>query len=372
MDDGAGERSNALRLRLDRVIERSRLTPLLALLAALTASPAIVGLMFSAAYGQAGTGPGAQISLGTDPKSGLRYIRIAGRGAPTYPTIDLTCDGQRWTLTLTRSDDGAVYQLSRASVELMLNAIECRLFLPDQELALTREQLWGAWASPARPGAPTVLVGQVVDVIDGNTILVNMSDRSETVRYIGIVSQENRRPPGPEAVPGDAIQANRQLVARQQLRLELDTVERDRDGRLLAYVYVADRMVNAELVRRGAAEVMTVQPNVRHRELFVTLEQEARDNRRGLWADPSEPTTPPSVEAAPRPVAEVRRGVGPTENGWTCPPAQPIKGQKTTYTGGGRCVYHVPDAERYSATTADRCYATVEDARHDGCVASRR
>jgi len=372
MDDGAGERSTALRLRLDCVIQHSRLTSLLALLAALATTPAIVGLMFSTAYGQAGTGLGAQISLGNDPRSGLRYIRIAGRGGPVYPTVDLTCDGQRWTLALTRSDDGAAYQVSPANVELMLNAIECRLFLPDQELALTREQLWGAWAGPTRPGAPTVLIGQVVDVVDGNTIVVNMGDRSETVRYIGIVSQENRRPPGPEAVPGDAIQANRQLVARQQVRLELDTVERDRDGRLLAYVYVADRMVNAELVRRGAAEVMTVQPNVRHRELFVTLEQEARDNRRGLWADPSEPTTPTSVEAAPRPVAEVRRGVGPTENGWTCPPAQPIKGQKTTYTGGGRCVYHVPDGERYSATTADRCYATVEDARHDGCVASRR
>src|SRR5262249_59708625 len=106
----------------------------------------------------------------------------------------------------------------------------------------------------------------------------------------------------------------------------LDAVGRDRAGRLLAYVYVADKMVNAELVRRGAAEVMTVQPNVRHRDLFVTLEQEARDNRRGLWADPSEPTTPTSVEPAPRTVAEVRRGVGPTENGWACPPAHPMMG----------------------------------------------
>ena len=372
MDDGAGERPTALRLRLDRVIQRSRFTSLLAFLAAIATTPAIVGLMLSAAYGQVAAGSGAQISLGADPRSGLRYIRIAGRGATVYPTLDLTCDGQRWTLTLTRSEDGAIYQLSRANVELMLNAIECRLFLPNQELALSREQMWGAWAGPTRPGAPTVMVAQVVDVIDGNTILVNMNDRSETVRYIGIISQENRRPPGPEALPGDAIQANRQLVARQQVRLELDTVERNRDGHLLAYVYVADRMVNAELVRRGAAEVMTIQPNVRYRDLFVTLEQEARDNRRGLWADPSEPTTPTSVEAASRSVAELRRGAGPTENGWACPPAQPIKGQNTTYTGGGRCVYHVPDGERYSATKADRCYATVEDARQDGCVASRR
>ncbi|MGH7343745.1 MAG: thermonuclease family protein [Candidatus Rokuibacteriota bacterium] len=331
-------------------------------------------LTFTEAGAQAAAvGQGPRVSLGSDPKSGHRHVKISGAGNPTYPTVDLSCDGKRWTLSLTRSEDGAVYSIPPARAELMLNAVECRLFLPAQEIKLSREQLWAAWASPTQgAGAPNLLVGQVVDVIDGNTILVNLGDRSETVRYIGINALEtNRRPPAAAPAPGETLLANRQLVARQQVRMELDTVERDRDGRLLAYVYVADRMVNAELVRRGSAEVMTVQPNVRHRDLLVTLEQEARDNRRGLWADPAEPTTPTTVEARPSQVSEARRGVAP-ENAWACPAQQPIKGQYTTYTGGGRCVYHLPDGDRYSATKADRCYATAEDARHDGCVASRR
>ena len=316
------------------------------------------------------------MTLGSDSRSGHRYIRLGGSGAPVYPTVDLACDGKRWTLALTRFEDGAVYQISRASIELMLNAAECRLFLPGHEIVLSRQQLWAAWVSPQQQGAggvaPQMLVGQVVDVIDGNTILVNLGERSETVRYIGINTlATNRKPPSAEPVVGEAVQANRQLVARQQVRVELDTQERDRDGRLLAYVYVAERMVNAELVRRGSAEVMTVLPNVRHRELFVTLEQEARDNRRGLWADPSEPTTPPAVEPAARQISETRRGIAP-DNSWACPAQQPIKGQATSYMGGGRCVYHVPDGELYGATKAERCYATVEDARQDGCVASRR
>src|SRR5262249_50011641 len=325
------------------------------------------------ASAQAPAAPGQRVTIGTDSKNGHRYVRIAGPGAPIYPTLDLSCDGKRWTLTFARLEDGAVYELSRANVELMLNSLECRLFLPDQDVTLAREQVWAAWADPAQSSvAPPMLVGQVVDVIDGNTILVNLGDRSETVRYIGIVSQDNRRPASQEAVPGDSLQANRQLVSRHQVRREVDTLARARAGRLLAYVYVADRMVNAELVRRGSAEVMTVQPNVRYRDLLVTLEQEARDNRRGMWADPTEPTTPTTVESAARQVTEARRGGPATEHGWACPAAQPIKGQYTTYTGGGRCVYHLLDGERYSATKADRCYATVEDARQDGCVAARR
>jgi len=43
-------------------------------------------------------------------------------------------------------------------------------------------------------------------------------------------------------------------------------------------------MVNAELVRLGYAQVMTVPPNVRHAELFRKLAVEAREHRRGLWA----------------------------------------------------------------------------------------
>jgi micrococcal nuclease len=42
-------------------------------------------------------------------------------------------------------------------------------------------------------------------------------------------------------------------------------------------------MVNAELVRRGYAQVMTVPPNVRYQELFLTLQREARQSGRGLW-----------------------------------------------------------------------------------------
>ncbi|MFQ5830603.1 MAG: thermonuclease family protein [Candidatus Methylomirabilia bacterium] len=47
--------------------------------------------------------------------------------------------------------------------------------------------------------------------------------------------------------------------------------------RLLAYVWVGDTMVNAELVRLGYAQVMMIPPNVRHQHLFLKLQREARE-----------------------------------------------------------------------------------------------
>jgi len=41
--------------------------------------------------------------------------------------------------------------------------------------------------------------------------------------------------------------------------------------------------VNARLVEEGYAQVMTVPPNVKHQELFLKLEREAREAGRGLW-----------------------------------------------------------------------------------------
>ncbi len=41
--------------------------------------------------------------------------------------------------------------------------------------------------------------------------------------------------------------------------------------------------VNAWLVENGYAMVMTFPPNVKHQELFLKLQQEAREAKRGLW-----------------------------------------------------------------------------------------
>ena len=139
-------------------------------------------------------------------------------------------------------------------------------------------------AGLASAAGPRPVEGPVVKIVDGDTIHVRIGDRVERVRYIGVNTPEVHHPERGEEPGGRAAtEVNRQLVSGHQVRLELDVRARDRHGRLLAYVWVGDTMVNAELVRRGYAQVMTVPPNVRYQQLFLQLQRDAREAGRGLW-----------------------------------------------------------------------------------------
>jgi len=142
-------------------------------------------------------------------------------------------------------------------------------------------------ALAASQAGPALAV-QVVQVVDGDTIEVCcIGGKREKVRYIGIDPPETKHPTkGVEAYGKEASEANRKLVAGRSVRLEFDVQQRDKYGRLLAYVYLEDgTFVNARLVEQGYAQVMTVPPNVKHQELFLRLQREAREARRGLWSE---------------------------------------------------------------------------------------
>ena len=83
-----------------------------------------------------------------------------------------------------------------------------------------------AHGAPLRSGWPSQMTASVVQVVDGDTITVRIGGRTETVRYIGV-----------GAVAPTATDVNRRLLASGEVRLESDLQERDRAGRLLAYVH---------------------------------------------------------------------------------------------------------------------------------------
>ena len=134
----------------------------------------------------------------------------------------------------------------------------------------------------------------VTAIVDGDTIDVDVGDREERVRLIGIDTPEiahpafGDRPPNEAECFGDEAQryTGELLAVGSGVRLERDVVARDDYGRLLAYVYRAadGAFVNYEIVRHGLAQPLTIAPNTTFAELFVDAARSAEHDEVGLWA----------------------------------------------------------------------------------------
>jgi micrococcal nuclease len=139
-----------------------------------------------------------------------------------------------------------------------------------------------ASAAATGPGAATV-----VRVVDGDTIVVRIGSRRETVRLIGVDTPETVKPNTPVQCWGHEASADESalLPPGTAVRLERDVEARDAYGRLLAYVYRASdgMFVNLELARRGDARVLTFPTNTAHTTEIVAAALDAERTDRGLW-----------------------------------------------------------------------------------------
>jgi len=208
---------------------------------------------------------------------------------------------------------------------------------------------------------PATERAQVTRVVDGDTIEVSMAGATYKVRYIGVDTPETVDPRRPVGCYGrEASERNRQLVEGKTVALEKDISETDDFGRLLRYVWVDGEMVNAELVREGYAIASTYPPDVKHQELFLSLQREAIGAGLGLWGPAC---ASPTVPAA----------TGACEYSDTAQPV--IKGNISQSTG--EKIYHVPGGEFYDKTVVDeaageRWFCTEQEAVAAGWRRSKR
>jgi micrococcal nuclease len=147
-----------------------------------------------------------------------------------------------------------------------------------------------------RESAVTRTTAAVVEkVVDGDTAWLKLDGGTrEKVRFIGVDTPESTTQQERFGKEAAAFTAS-MLTVGLRVSLELDVDERDWYGRLLAYVWLRppatggdaearERMLNAMLVEKGFATVLTVPPNVQYVDLFVALQLEARIAGRGVWA----------------------------------------------------------------------------------------
>jgi len=148
------------------------------------------------------------------------------------------------------------------------------------------------WVLPA-PAA--TLTGRVTRVVDGDTLVVLSEGQAQhKIRLAGIDAPERAQPYGHKSTEHlSGLVAGRFVV--------VDWQKRDRYGRIVGKVVLAGEDVCLEQVEAGLAwhyKRYAGEQSPEDRQAYAKAEEEAREARRWLWAEPK-----------PLPPWEWRRGV---------------------------------------------------------------
>lgn len=134
-----------------------------------------------------------------------------------------------------------------------------------------------AATTAATAGATTTGTGiTVLEVYDGDTLLVSLEGAEEEVRLLGINAPERD-----ECFGSEAREALAGRLVAGPLRLDI-LEERDQFGRLLAYAYAGENLLNLSLVTDGFA--LALQDDHSMTAEFLQADERAFSGGLGLWA----------------------------------------------------------------------------------------
>lgn len=133
-------------------------------------------------------------------------------------------------------------------------------------------------------------IGQVIKVVDGDTIDVLIDGKKEKIRIIGLNTPETVDPRRPvECFGKEASNFAKQTLTGQSVILEPDPSqqERDRYGRLLRYVWMQNGTVDFGklMIESGYGHEYTYEAPYKYQQAYKAAEQAARNAKKGLWSD---------------------------------------------------------------------------------------
>ncbi|GAB4218690.1 MAG: hypothetical protein Fur009_0830 [Candidatus Microgenomates bacterium] len=130
---------------------------------------------------------------------------------------------------------------------------------------------------------------QVVNVVDGDTLDVEINGQIKRIRVIGINTPELKDPRKPvECFAQEASQKAKELLLGKKIRLETDSTQADFDkyGRLLRYVKVDNGQdFGLLMIKEGYAFEYTYNIPYKKQVDYKLAQEQARENKKGLWAD---------------------------------------------------------------------------------------
>jgi len=144
--------------------------------------------------------------------------------------------------------------------------------------------LLGACAEP--PVGPAAPFAEVIEVIDGDTVLVRSGSHTESIRLLGIDTPEvAHHGQSAECFGPEASERTMAIVPPGTVvHLARDVEARDAYGRVLAYVTGPDGTnVNLLLAAEGYATPLAISPNFGLADTINALVDHARSAGVGLW-----------------------------------------------------------------------------------------
>lgn len=127
----------------------------------------------------------------------------------------------------------------------------------------------------------------VTKVIDGDTINVEpFLDGSTSVRLLGIDTPETNYNGHSQGAHAEAAKAFLQQVVQvgDTVTIETDAEERDKYGRILAYVLKNGDNINARLVAEGMAAPYQIYPNLKHLQIIHEAAVDAQRQKKGIYS----------------------------------------------------------------------------------------
>jgi micrococcal nuclease len=192
---------------------------------------------------------------------------------------------------------------------------------------------------------------EVTKVVDGDTIKVKINGQEETIRLLLIDTPETVHPNKPVQPFGPEASAFvKELLEDKKVKVELGISERDKYGRLLAYVYTeSGEMVNELLLAEGLARVAYIyEPNTKYIDEFYAIQKKAQKQNVGIWS---------------------------IENYDDLDNEQEVTGDcdiKGNINSKGEKIYHLPSGAYYKQTNAEEMFCTEEEAVNAGFRKSKR
>lgn len=217
------------------------------------------------------------------------------------------------------------------------------------------------------PSGVALIPAIVTNVVDGDTLDVKINGKTERIRLLLVDTPETKHPNKPVQPFGpEASEFTTTTLLGKQVGLEKDVSERDRYGRILAYVWIDGNMHNEALIEKGLARVAVFPPDTKYVDEFRAKQREAQESGIGIWSienyvqengfqssSSSSPQSGQSQSAAPAPSQSTSDNTG-TNQPFQNNPSDDVerntscKGQIKGNTNSK--IYHVPGGAYYDKT----------------------